>query len=112
MAEFRVTADRGRRLPVGAEEVPGGVHFRVWAPRRERVAVVIDNRGASRPFAIEEGGETDLLAEGNGYFSGLAEGLAAGALYRYRLDGGALFADPASRFQPEGPHGPSQVIDP
>ena len=35
-----------------------------------------------------------------------------GARYRFRLDGGDAFPDPASRFQPEGPHGPSQVVDP
>jgi maltooligosyltrehalose trehalohydrolase len=32
-------------------------------------------------------------------------------LYRYRLESGA-FPDPASRFQPEGPHGPSRIVDP
>src|SRR5581483_10562776 len=37
----------------------------------------------------------------------------AGTRYRFRLDGGErLFPDPASRFQPDGPHGPSQVINP
>ncbi len=42
----------------------------------------------------------------------MAEGAGAGALYRFRLDGGdSLYPDPASRFQPDGPHGPSQVID-
>src|SRR5262249_44565849 len=36
-----------------------------------------------------------------------------GSLYRFRLDGETnLYPDPASRFQPDGPHGPSQVIDP
>jgi maltooligosyltrehalose trehalohydrolase len=36
-----------------------------------------------------------------------------GTLYRFRLDGGdGLCADPASRFQPNGPLGSSQVIDP
>jgi maltooligosyltrehalose trehalohydrolase len=39
-------------------------------------------------------------------------GLQAGALYRYRLDGEGPFPDPASRCQPEGVHGPSQVVDP
>jgi maltooligosyltrehalose trehalohydrolase len=91
-----------RRLPIGAEVVPGGVHFRVWAPRRQRVEVIFEDAG--RPAALE--------AEGDGYFSGLASGLGAGALYRFRLDGGDSFPDPASRFQPEGPHGPSQVVDP
>mgnify|MGYP006145126363 CR=1 FL=1 len=54
----------------------------------------------------------ELTAEKGGYFSGLAEEIGAGALYRLRLDGGDAFPDPASRFQPEGPHGPSMVVDP
>jgi maltooligosyltrehalose trehalohydrolase len=52
-----------------------------------------------------------MEAEADGYFS-VATDLSAGALYRYRLDGGDAFPDPASRFQPDGPHGPSQVVDP
>ena len=36
----------------------------------------------------------------------------AGSLYQYRIDGSGPFPDPASRFQPEGVHGPSQVVDP
>jgi maltooligosyltrehalose trehalohydrolase len=90
-----------RRFPIGAELQPGGVHFRVWAPRRVKVAV-----------AFESGPEVQLRRETGGYFSGLAPGAAAGARYRFRLDGGECFPDPVSRFQPEGPHGPSQVVDP
>ena len=91
-----------RRLPAGAEVVPGrGAHFRVWAPIRKRVEV-----------AVEGGPTVPLAAEAGGYFSGLVEGIAAGARYKYKLDGGDSFPDLASRFQPEGPHGPSQVIDP
>src|SRR5918911_5028687 len=95
-----------RRLPVGAEALPGGgVHFRVWAPRRRRVEVIFEGEGAPKPFALEEG-------EG-GYFSGLAERVRAGALYRFRLDGDDyLYPDPASRFQPEGPHRASRGVDP
>ena len=78
-----------------------GVHFRVWAPIRETVDVVI---GASRPVRLE--------AEGSGYFSGFISGARAGSRYRYALDGGEAFPDPASRFQPEGPHGASEVVDP
>src|SRR5262245_30324150 len=92
-----------RRLPVGAEPQPdGGVHFRVWAPDRRRVEVVID--GVSEPV--------QLGAESGGYFAGSAPGAGPGARYRYRLDGGEGFPDPASRFQPDGPHGPSELIDP
>jgi maltooligosyltrehalose trehalohydrolase len=91
-----------RRIPVGAETLAtGGVHFRVWAPRRRAVEVALDG-----------GGRTPLSAEGGGYFSGLVREARAGALYKYRLDGGESFPDPASRFQPDGPHGPSQVVDP
>jgi len=90
----------GRRLAVGAEPMAGGVDFRVWAPAVSSVAA-----------ATEGGGELPLAAEGDGWFRGFAEGLAAGARYRFRLDGGDLFPDPASRFQPAGPHGPSQVVD-
>jgi maltooligosyltrehalose trehalohydrolase len=63
---------------------------------------------------FERGGETlTLRPEAGGYFAGFSPGTRAGALYRYRLDGeDVLYPDPASRFQPDGPHGPSQVIDP
>ena len=38
--------------------------------------------------------------------------MAAGSRYKYRLDRGQSYPDPASRFQPEGVHGPSEVVDP
>jgi maltooligosyltrehalose trehalohydrolase len=58
-------------------------------------------------------GAIALQPEADGYFAGLVPAATAGTLYRYRLDGDAkLYPDPASRFQPQGPHGPSQVIDP
>jgi maltooligosyltrehalose trehalohydrolase len=88
-----------RRLPVGAEIIDGRAHFRVWAPLRNRVEVVTSR--ASFP----------LQREDDGYFSALVDDLHAGDTYRFRLDGGDAFPDPASRFQPEGPHGPSQIID-
>jgi maltooligosyltrehalose trehalohydrolase len=96
-----------RRLPVGADVLPdGGVHFRVWAPRVARVEVVLES-GPGSPDAIA------LAADGDGYFGGHASAAAAGTRYRYRLDGGERpLPDPASRFQPDGPHGPSQVVDP
>ncbi|HJT77312.1 MAG TPA: malto-oligosyltrehalose trehalohydrolase [Gemmataceae bacterium] len=97
--------DHVRRLPVGAEVWPGGgVHFRVWAPRRRRVEVVLGN-GDGAPAV-------PLAAEENGYFSALVPQARPGSLYRFRLDGGDSYPDPVSRYQPEGPHGPSQVIDP
>jgi maltooligosyltrehalose trehalohydrolase len=93
-----------RRFPIGAELQAGHAHLRVWAPRRRRVSVVME--GATRP-------EVALSAEGNGYFSGPVIGLPSGGRYRFRLDDDEkLYPDPASRFQPEGPCGPSEVIEP
>ena len=91
-----------RRWAAGAEVQPGGgVHFRVWAPIRKRVHVV----AGTEEFPLE--------AEGSGWFSAIVPQLSAGALYRFRLDDDEpLYPDPASRFQPEGPHGPSEAIDP
>ena len=90
-----------RRLPVGAEVIGDGVEFRVWAPERTRVEVVIEN-----------GRTQSLTPRDKGYFVGTVPGVGDGARYRYRIDGADLYPDPATRFQPEGPHGPSQVVDP
>src|SRR4051812_14395235 len=89
-----------RRYPIGAEVTHEGAHFRVWAPIRSRVEVV-----------VEDGPTTVLLREADGYFAGFVAGVKAGARYRFQLDGGPPRPDPASRYQPEGPHGPSQVVD-
>jgi maltooligosyltrehalose trehalohydrolase len=92
-----------RRLPVGAEVTGSrGVHFRVWAPRARLVEVVLD----------DDGRVAALTPEPWGYHGGVVETAAAGTRYWLRLDGGRRLPDPASRFQPEGPHGPSRVIDP
>jgi maltooligosyltrehalose trehalohydrolase len=91
-----------RRIPVGAEVQPeGGVHFRAWAPASGNVAVV-----------VEAGESMALSAAGAGYFEGLLTSARAGTRYRFRLSDGNTYPDPASRFQPEGPFGPSEVIDP
>lgn len=96
--------DITRRYPIGAEpRRGGGTHFRVWAPAARRVEVVFED-AAAPAFSLRE--------EGGGYFSGLAPHARAGMRYRLRLDGGEAFPDPASRFQPEGPHGPSEIVDP
>ncbi len=96
---------------MGAEVLAeGGVSFRVWAPRRRRVEVVFEPRDEGRSEAAPA--PLALAPEPDGYFSGVAREARAGDLYRFRLDGGDAFPDPASRFQPAGPDGPSEVIDP
>lgn len=96
-----------RRLPIGVElNADGAAHARVWAPRRQSVELVTYD-GVGAPAQVSKLGRED-----GGYFSACVDGLRAGTRYRFRLDGGDAFPDPASRYQPEGPHGPSQVIDP
>jgi len=76
---------------------------RVWAPACQRVDLVLaDDTAACRP----------LDRDPDGYHSAFVAELRAGDRYWFALDGERLRPDPCSRFQPEGPHGPSQVIDP
>lgn len=96
-----------RRLPVSAEvQRFGGVHFRVWAPTSKQVAVLL-----SEFEDLSDALEVPLHAESDGYWSGVVPSASKGMYYRYRLDSGS-FPDPSSRFQPNGAHGSSQVIDP
>jgi maltooligosyltrehalose trehalohydrolase len=92
-----------RRFPIGAEYMGDeGTHFRVWAPAARTVEVV-DESGARMPLPLE--------AEDDGYFSGVMAEARPGMLYRLRLDAAHGFPDPASRYQPQGPHGPSEIVD-
>jgi maltooligosyltrehalose trehalohydrolase len=88
----------------GAHVVPGGVEFAVWAPKPGRVDVAVEAPGGVEHHPLERGPE--------GYYSGFVAGVGAGTRYKFRLDEGQSFPDPCSRFQPDGVHGPSEVIDP
>jgi maltooligosyltrehalose trehalohydrolase len=100
-----------RRLPVGAElQATGGAHFRVWAPLCQKVQVVLEGDASNFDDSQRN---FDLVREPHGYFSGLVNAVGNGTLYRYRLDGRVeVYPDPASRFQPTGPKGPSEVVGP
>lgn len=94
-----------RPLPdLGATVTPAGVAFRVWAPAARRVEVVIE-QGATQV-------SHRLTPAAEGYHAGLVADAGAGARYRFLVDGAGPFPDPCARFQPEGPHGPSHVVDP
>jgi maltooligosyltrehalose trehalohydrolase len=101
-----------RQIPVGAEVLSdGSVHFRVWAPRRKTVSVVLENgidfEITDNPIIVP------LNPEKKGYFSGKVAEAREGVRYRFQLDDDErTYPDPASRFQPEGPGGPSMVINP
>jgi maltooligosyltrehalose trehalohydrolase len=97
-----------RRRAVGAEPLStGGAHFRVWAPDKDFLQLVFCDR-QMRPLS-----EIDMEREENGYYWACVAAAQAGALYGFRVETSTrVLPDPASRFQPEGPEGPSQIIDP
>jgi maltooligosyltrehalose trehalohydrolase len=92
-----------RRLPISVEpQAAGGVDFRLWAPAAREAALDLEGQA---PHA--------MAPEPDGYFSVLVEDARAGMRYRFRLNGReTALPDPASRFQPDGPHGSSEIVDP
>ncbi|HEY0368803.1 MAG TPA: malto-oligosyltrehalose trehalohydrolase [Chthoniobacterales bacterium] len=89
----------------GAELLDGGVRYRTWCKHdRADVVIVDENKNRLRTIALQP--------EGDGYFSAIDERGRAGDLYQYKFGDSQGWPDPASRFQPQGVHGPSMVIDP
>jgi maltooligosyltrehalose trehalohydrolase len=88
---------------LGAVYIEGqGCHFRVWAPSVDKLEVhLISPQETGMPLEKDD----------KGYYSGLIKNIKIGSKYRYRLNGKEEFPDPASRFQPEGVHGASQVVN-
>ncbi len=76
----------------------GSTRFGLWAPERERIEVELVDSGRRVP-----------MRKVGPFHVAVIEETPAGTLYRYRIDGGVSRPDPASRFQPDGVHGPSQV---
>ena len=93
------------RPSLGAWPTDAGTAFRVWAPGRRSLDVVVLPPGDAPVIH-------PLERRPDGTFSGAFPDIRTGDRYRYRLDGEAEFPDPASRFQPDGVHGPSLVVDP
>jgi maltooligosyltrehalose trehalohydrolase len=90
----------------GALFTDAGVQFRVWAPERKVVRLVLVEP-SGRPRR-----EIDLVQDSDGVFNTQLADVRDGDLYLYRLDDDPkLYPDPASHFQPQGVHGPSQVVD-
>ena len=102
----RTDAHARRKLAGGVEILrDGGAHARVWAPACRRLDVALE-RAAGGSEAIP------LQSEGAGFFSGDLQGARAGDRYCFVLDGERRRPDPVSRFQPDGPHGLSEIVDP
>jgi maltooligosyltrehalose trehalohydrolase len=91
-----------RQTQLGARYKDGACHFLVWAPYAHNVELHITS--PQEQFI-------PMNRKPHGYYRAVIKGLQPGSRYYYRLDG-RDYPDPASRFQPEGVHGPSQVVDP
>ncbi len=90
---------------IGATRNPNGSwQFAVWAPRRKKVELHLPrNRSLFFPMSRDElGYHRAVLSQ---------DQATTGSKYFYRLDGASDRPDPASRFQPDGVHGPSELVD-
>jgi len=81
-----------------------GTDFRVWAPKARSISVQLGSTKISKRVPLQQ--------EQNGYFCGKITGVTAGDHYLYLIDSGPGRPDPVSRFQPDGVHGASQIVDP
>jgi maltooligosyltrehalose trehalohydrolase len=100
---FNFMGDSDSIPPLGATPLPGqGWLFVVWAPFANELSVhIVGHNDQVVP----------MQKSASGYFETTIQKLQPDARYLYRFEDGREFPDPASRFQPEGVHGPSQVID-
>jgi malto-oligosyltrehalose trehalohydrolase len=85
--------------PFGPLITPENVIFRLWAPGAKRVELILDKTH-------------EMRRSDDGWFKLTIPGARPGDRYRFRIDGETEVPDPASRFQPDDVHGPSEVIDP
>lgn len=91
-----------RRHPsLGAAYTPQKTTFHVWAWNAARVEVHL----------LSSDRYIEMRRDSAGYFTCAVPEVQAGERYLYRLDGAQERPDPASKSQPEGVHGPSQVVD-
>ena len=83
----------------------GGASFRLWAPaaRQAELAIEGDGRTAAQLHAAS--------VDDQGWWECTVPQAGAVTLYRWRIDGALLVPDPASRHNPQGPHGASRVVD-
>jgi malto-oligosyltrehalose trehalohydrolase len=95
---------RAHAMPFGSTLRPDGVLFRLWAPDAAHVELDLEHAG-SRTLV-------PMAALGEGWYERMESGARAGSRYRYRIDRRTEVPDPASRYQPQDVHGPSEVIDP
>ena len=80
------------------------MRFRLWAPAARQIELCLQEEDADRVIRMPH--------QDAGWYELVTREAGAGSRYRFRIDGDMRVPDPASRFQPEDVHGPSEVIDP
>jgi maltooligosyltrehalose trehalohydrolase len=91
-------------MPFGAACEGAGARFRLWAPGARTVELRLRRGGRERVERMRPAGE--------GFVQCVLDEARPGDLYGFRIDGRITVPDPAARFQPEGVHGLSELIDP
>lgn len=89
-------------MRIGADYGDGATRFTVWAPGADSMQLHL---------TAPEDRLVPMKPDRGGYWSAVVPGLPPGARYFFRPDGREDRPDPASHFQPEGVHGPSEVVD-
>jgi maltooligosyltrehalose trehalohydrolase len=97
--------ERRHNMPFGAEcRGDGSVRFRLWAPAARRIELCLGDTTQATHISLAE--------RDKGWFELVTDAVKPGTQYRFRIDEGQKVPDPASRFQPQDVHEPSEVIDP
>jgi maltooligosyltrehalose trehalohydrolase len=95
---------RFHEMPFGAEWKDGSTRFRIWAPSADQVELSL--------ITVNVAARLPLEAVGEGWFELRTDIAKPGDRYKFRINGSQEVPDPASRFQPEDVHGPSEIRDP
>src|SRR5262252_1774845 len=93
---------RKHSMPFGADLLDDGrVRFRLWAPKAVTIDVALENSTTFLP----------MVKLSDGWFELVTDRASSGSRYQFVIDGGIKVPDPASRFQPQDVHGPSEVVE-
>ncbi|MDH3671098.1 MAG: malto-oligosyltrehalose trehalohydrolase [Gammaproteobacteria bacterium] len=91
-------------MPFGAEILTDGrARFRLWAPAARQIVLSLEQKRGEVLIPMEH--------EEEGWFGLTTDRVGPGSHYRFSV-GDLRVPDPASRYQPQDVHGPSEVIDP